>query len=119
MRLGITRQQRPVVAPWGRLAAPPPPVRPMRLNASLPLVALLAGLAAGVALAVVALTGAAAGPSALVGFVAAGIALHLWHLMTAPAATTPEAVRLRRSLILLEALAAGVSCGYAWSAWPV
>jgi hypothetical protein len=90
----------------------------MRLNASLPVVALFAGLAAGVALAIVTLTGAAAGPSAVSGFIAAGISLHLWHLLAAPAAATPEATRLRRSLIVLEALAVLATVGYAWSAWP-
>lgn len=90
----------------------------MRLNASLPVVALFAGLAAGVALAIVTLTGAAAGPSAVSGFIAAGIALHLWHLLATPAAATPEPIRLRRSLIALEAIALLAAVGYAWSAWP-
>lgn len=90
----------------------------MRLDASLPVVGLFAGLAAGIALAIVTLSGAAAGPSAVSGFIAAGIALHLWHLLATPAAATPAAVRLRRSLIGLEALAALAALGYAWTAWP-
>lgn len=90
----------------------------MRLDPSLPLVALFAGLAAGVALAIVALSGAAAGPSALSGFVAAGIALHLWHLFTTPAGALANAVRLRRSLIVLEAIAVLAAGVYAWNAWP-